>query len=178
MSMFIPAIATTSLSVLALVGALASGDVVAPERSKDVRASGTGQIARLCRQIECTKEQRASLTEIAKELRADIKKQRAAAREARKALADEFRKDKPSKRSMKKQHEALAGHHSEVQSSVNEALMKAHSVLTPEQREKVAKRIEKRGPKAALKGGGKGKRNKGSGKDKRRKGGPDRRSKR
>jgi Spy/CpxP family protein refolding chaperone len=171
MSMFIPAIATTSLSALALAGALAVGDASGPGRGEGVRTSGTGQIERLCRQIQCTKEQRATLTEIAKDLRKDLKKQRETAKEARKALADEFRKAKPSQRSMKKQHERLAGHQRNVQSSVHEALMKAHAILTPEQREKVAKRIEKRGPKATLKGGGKGKRNKG-------KGGRGRRSKR
>jgi Spy/CpxP family protein refolding chaperone len=153
MSMFIPAIATTSLSALALVGALASGDVAGPDRDTEARGRGNGQIARLCRQIECTQEQRASLAEIAKELRKDLKKQRKGAKQARKALADEFRKAKPSKRSMKKHHDALAGHQNKAQSSMHEALVKAHAILTPEQREKVAKRIEKRGPKAALKGG-------------------------
>jgi hypothetical protein len=53
---------------------------------------------------------------------------------------------------------------------MHEALVKAHSVLTPEQRDKVANRIEKRGPKAALKGGKKGQRDKGKrDKDKRKK---------
>lgn len=184
MSMFTISSIAASLSALALAGTVATGTST-PDTGKakqDRGAKRHGKIERLCKRLECTPQQRDQLAEIARELRTDLRQGREAMKSAKAALADEYRKPTPDESNMKRQYAAMDRHRQAQRDRTHAALMSAHAVLTPEQRSKLANRIEKRGPKAVLGGKGKAKakhkakrrkakkakRSKGKGKGKRR----------
>ena len=174
---------TSTLSTFALAGALmfAGAGAANAKGPKDGARQGHGnKMARVCKAVECTEDQRAAVAKIQQEAREDAAPHREAAKKARQALKAAFAKDNLDKAEVTRLWSELDAAQAAVKAEKREAKMQMHEVLTSEQREKLAELREKRGEKGkdkAKRGKGKGKgkdkakakakRGKGKGKDKR-----------
>lgn len=159
---------TASLLAIGFVSGL--GMSTASAKPADAKGKKGNRIERLCKKIECTASQKTQLQSIHKDAKANKKGQREQVRQLKAQMAAEFRKQNPSERVLNDISNKLAKHHDKQRAERIKLMLKVHRILTPQQREKLATMLEKRGP-GALMGGGKGKGNKrGKGKPGKRKG--------
>lgn len=149
---------------LALVG-LTGAAVAKPDAGAEgVRAQQRG--GGLCAQLECTDQQKEELRAVMTELRGDAKADREAIARLRGTIATEYAKARPDETAMRAAMKAIDARQREIQERGFDAMMEVHALLTPEQRAKVAKGMERRGFPGMLRGGkgkrgSKGKRSKG-----------------
>ncbi|MGB1016640.1 MAG: Spy/CpxP family protein refolding chaperone [Nannocystaceae bacterium] len=147
---------TAPLLALGFVGSLGMSTASAKP------ADGAGKhkrdrIERLCKKIACTDGQRTQLKAIHKDAAKSHKGKSEQARQLKAQMAAEFRKQNPSERVLTDISNKLAQHKDAKRAARIKMMLKVHRILNPEQREQLAKVLEKRGP-GALMGKGKGKR--------------------
>jgi Spy/CpxP family protein refolding chaperone len=131
---------------------LAANDRVAQKR-RELR------VEVVCARLECSDQQRTQIAEIMSEAKPRSQAKREPMKQAREKLAAAFRSDDFSEEDMdafKAGGAALMQGHMQAR---GETIARVHGVLTPEQREKVASKIEQHGPRGLL-GGKHGRRGK------------------
>jgi Spy/CpxP family protein refolding chaperone len=122
---------------------LAANERVAQKR-RELRVEVT------CARLGCSDEQRTKIAEIMKDVKPRAEGKREAMKQAHEKLAAAFRSDHFGEDDMaafKATGAALRQGHMQARS---ETIARVHAVLTPEQREKVATKIEKHGPRGLL----------------------------
>lgn len=139
-------------------------------RAKRDPAKRAAKIAmRICDPLECSDEQHAEITTLLAEARPPKPEDhRETAEQGKKELADAFRSADFSADVLAKHRATMKAHKEAGRAKMDETLLRLHSILEPEQRDKVAERIERRGPHL-LRGKGMGKRR---GHKRRHRGGP------
>ena len=119
---------------LALLG-LGSIAVAAPPEAAE-------RMAGPCARLQCTDDQADELRELFAELRDDSKADREAISTLRKQLATEWAKDAPDEDAMARIEGQIRQHHEALAAMMHDTMMEVHAVLTPAQRQELAKTLE------------------------------------
>jgi Spy/CpxP family protein refolding chaperone len=146
----------------ALFALVFTADAAPTGKSHEIHA---GKVMGLCAQIECTAEQKEKIAEIRAELREDLKANSVEMKSLAHAYAAEFRKDALNESMLESLRARMDATSDRRIEEVQEAMTALHAVLAPNQRDKVADRIEERGPGAAFHGHGHGGKGKHKGRD-------------
>lgn len=102
-------------------------------------------IDRMCEHLECSPEQRGALGDLARDMRNN--RPDPATREAAQAkLADALRAETLSVEQLEAHHTQMQAMHGAGMAARRDAMVRFHAILTPEQRAKLADRIEEGGP--------------------------------
>lgn len=99
---------------------------------------------RMLRGVDATEEQRTQVRQIARGAADDLKTQREAARSLREKLAQQFVQPTVDAAAVESLRQQLMAVHEQTSRRVAQAMLDASRVLTPEQRSKLAQRMEAR----------------------------------
>jgi Spy/CpxP family protein refolding chaperone len=106
------------------------------------------KVGKLCAEIECSDDQRKKITAIVGQAKAD--RPDADMPERERVLADAMRAETFDGAAVSKQLEANEAAHEARHGAKHDAAVAIHGVLTPDQRDVIADRIEDEGPGALL----------------------------
>ena len=163
---------TTAVSTMLLGATLAGPSTPNPVasmnhevRSVNKAVGKHGDFMRICKTVRCSPEQRAELRAVGANFREVAKPLRAQQREIRRELVAAFSKDTLDDRTLAQLYQRLDRVNQQIMSARRDALEDAHGLLSPEQRDDVAKILaggKKRRGKGKAKNAGKNKgKNKG-----------------
>ena len=154
-SMFRPRII---IPVLAFVGLIGAGLAAAAPPTRDAGDApvdreddgadgglGAGRWERICPRLQCSDEQAAKLSEIARKTRDDLEPMRAQMKVLRRQLASEWVKDAPDPKVLAGIHAKIDGTQDAMRARTRSSMMEVHDVLDGAQREKLREMIAKRG---------------------------------
>ena len=146
---------TAGLLTLGILGGLGAGTAHAAKGPEGKRA-GKGKVERICKRLECSDDQREQIGAILKDSKGQNKAKGEQMQQLKAQLAAEYRKARPNEAEMRRIYAQMDALRAEKRDAKHKTAMRIHQVLTPDQREKVARAIEKKGINALLgKGHGK-----------------------
>jgi Spy/CpxP family protein refolding chaperone len=139
--------ATLPWSKIAFAGALAATLLLSPLAfAGPGKGKGKGKrIDKVCQKIECTDAQRKELRDVMREAHTDLESEREAMRELGAQLAEEYAKKNPNEKKMQQLYRKMDAHRANVRDRMHEAFMEIHPRLRPEQRQKLAELMARRG---------------------------------
>jgi Spy/CpxP family protein refolding chaperone len=116
------------------------------------RADGAYLGARICRQVECSPAQEQQLAQIFAAHRAEIEEDRTRAQRLRGEMAAELAKSELDTDELQRLQTQLSQVQAKLAQARLQAMIEAHGVLTPAQRETLAEHMATRGPGSGMKG--------------------------